>query len=378
LGAGQPFHTPVDSIRQDGKTFLESKVRIKRSVYTTIFIVTRVTRRLLGLSPIIIFYIDNIQHYLLVKPIVSKADNFYIFSPDKKITQMIDPKKRKHKVLFCDAIVFTSSYSRQDLNNYYFFLGIKSLSWFQLFHGITDGIDGYTYKKVLRSYQLIFCSSKHRYEQFIKLGFPRKKLKLVGYPKFDEIGSLDNARKPGKIRVLIAPTWGVRSCISFFSGDILEKIGKTYDVSISIHRHNNLHNWRDALEKIEKINVVDDLDFVKKLQQADLVISDVSSAGFEFLKFNKPIIFVDTPWNEFLKKDFENRNNIEHHYRDRIAFTISALDLNRSLISLIKKAIRLSSIHELERKKMHKRLMYQDGKKSPSELIIDSIADYFV
>lgn len=353
-------------------------MKIKRELYALIFQIVRSTRRFFGMPPIVIFYVDNLQHYLIVKPVVGRVKNFYTFTPNSKIISKIDGAKNKRKVYFCDAILFTTNYTREELSDYFFFLGIKDLPWFQLFHGITDGFDEYTYQDRLRSYQLLLCSGRYRFAQFLKKGFPKKMLKLVGYPKFDYISLAKSHAPRKKKRILIIPTWGSRSCLPFLSGEVLKELSSHFDTRISIHRHNNLHHWKDIITKADGISVINDLDFVEELQGADLVISDVSSAAFEFLHFNRPIILVDTPWNKFLEKSPTNKRNIEYRIRQKISFKIQASKIKTSLLPLVKKALSLPHKHDEARQKMAKFLMYStlDGK-SPSSRIEEAINEYF-
>ena len=140
--------------------------------------------------------------------------------------------------------------------------------------------------------------------------------RLVGYPKLDRLagGQLDGAavrerlgfreRRP---TVLYAPTYSTASSLHLAGEGIvnaladagLNVIVKLHDRSLdSDARYTGGVDWRSrmrALERRGRVAHVDDDDASPFLAAADLMVTDHSSVGFEFLVLDRPLVVFDAP-----------------------------------------------------------------------------------
>ncbi len=144
--------------------------------------------------------------------------------------------------------------------------------------------------------------------------------KLVGYPKFDEFykGSLtpvslfDEDRKV----ILYAPTWdssvtsmklGERSLygessIQLWSLEIVRQLGSHYNVIMKFHsklvsdKIDIYDRVKDLIEELgyeANVKVVIDDDITPYMAASDAMISDISSVCYEWLHFDRPILFAN-------------------------------------------------------------------------------------
>jgi CDP-glycerol glycerophosphotransferase (TagB/SpsB family) len=147
-----------------------------------------------------------------------------------------------------------------------------------------------------------------------------KEWHLVGYPKFDPVikgeqkaaDLFDNDRKT----VLYAPTWvsqltrmkiGERSefgesSLHIWSIAIIEQLADKYNVILKFHSNmgrgkSSIYDEIETLIKDRNLfgtvkPIVDD-NIVPYMAAADLMISDISSVCYEWLHFDKPILFAN-------------------------------------------------------------------------------------
>lgn len=146
-----------------------------------------------------------------------------------------------------------------------------------------------------------------------RLGFNPDKVRVTGYGRVDQLVdkslNKDQIIRKYKIKeaqkyVLIAPTWAQdekgRSILPFgvqeetFFGD-LDKIAKKCNANIIFRTHlnSNEHMGMDKLTNIQfmpyaKYEIAEDFLFI-----ADLLVTDWSSIGFDYLPLNRPTLFLD-------------------------------------------------------------------------------------
>ena len=187
--------------------------------------------------------------------------------------------------------------------------------------------------------------------------------------KLENILPINRSDRPkAKKTLLFAPTWGLRSCLSFITPLILQRLSLKYRLLLSLHR---LHpqQVKDYFRKLSNVEVLEDEDLLKGMNEADLLISDVSSAAYEFLYFNKPMILIDTPWNKALK-EMQKEKNIEYLIREEVAFCI---DYSENLEHFVHTAIKKADFHKKGRQKYLKKLLFFPENSQPSDLIIQEI-----
>lgn len=139
---------------------------------------------------------------------------------------------------------------------------------------------------------------------------------LIGYPKVDCLvdGSLDrrqilsrlglDARRP---TVLYAPTWSPHSSLNT-SGDAIVHALAQLDVNVIVKLHDRSLDltergaggvdWRAHFEGLcqdHRIHLAEGSDASPYLYIADLLVTDHSSVGFEFMLLDRPIVVMDAP-----------------------------------------------------------------------------------
>ena len=145
-----------------------------------------------------------------------------------------------------------------------------------------------------------------------------RQARLVGYPKLDklanrEVDVTDIKRRyatDGRPTALYAPTYSDASSLHLAGIDIVQALDAAgFNVLIKLHdrsldpdpRYNAGIDWRGrfaaviAQSKTGRIHFVDVPDACPLLAAADVMITDHSSIGFEFLVLDRPLIVFDAP-----------------------------------------------------------------------------------
>jgi hypothetical protein len=139
---------------------------------------------------------------------------------------------------------------------------------------------------------------------------------LVGYPKLDRLASglLDGgatrhglALDPRRPTALYAPTYSPASSLHLAGEEIVRRLAAAgLNVIVKLHdrsldpdpRYTGGIDWRSrmtALERPGAIRYVEAPDASPYLAAADLLITDHSSVGFEYLVLDRPLIVFDAP-----------------------------------------------------------------------------------
>jgi hypothetical protein len=142
-------------------------------------------------------------------------------------------------------------------------------------------------------------------------------------------------RRDGRMSVVYAPTWNDSLTSAEMFGDTLvQKIrGDNKKIKIVIKPHPHIAvarpewiaMWTDIARENTNVYLCDaDSDLIPALLQADLMVSDASSAVFHFLALNRPIVLVNNP-QRFNDADAYDPDGIEWTWRD-IAVEIDHVD----------------------------------------------------
>jgi len=140
--------------------------------------------------------------------------------------------------------------------------------------------------------------------------------RLVGYPKLDCLvdGSIHRddvlnqiGIDPSQPTVLYAPTWSPYSSLNVLGEDLVKAlvnagyavIVKLHDRSRDrLHTHSGGIDWPAVLEPILRAGggwLADGSDACPYLAAADILITDHSSVGFEYLLLDRPLIRISIP-----------------------------------------------------------------------------------
>ena len=139
---------------------------------------------------------------------------------------------------------------------------------------------------------------------------------LVGFPKVDCLvdGSLERRAierrlglDPRVPTVLYAPTWSPYSSLAMMGEAIVEAL-RALDVNVIVKLHDRSAepsergsggvDWRAQLERACRhphVHVASDSNASPYMFVADVLVTDHSSVGFEFMLLDRPIVVVDCP-----------------------------------------------------------------------------------
>lgn len=174
--------------------------------------------------------------------------------------------------------------------------------------------------------------SEERGRQLAAIGAtPRRAFWVTGYVQMDPLFRRDLASPctlPGEGPfVLYAPTYNPLLSSAAMLGDrLFERMaGPAGDKTVIVKPHPQiavadpatLERWRRLASRHPNLVLVDppSSDVVPYLAAADLIVSDASSAAFQFLALDRPIIFIDNP-RRFEDKEFFDPAGIEWRWRD--------------------------------------------------------------
>ena len=189
----------------------------------------------------------------------------------------------------------------------------------QVFHGVGGKYGFDAPDTSMRVWDRIFFVNERRLRNFVKAGAidaGSPAIRLVGYPKADALVNgtwtrdavLDSlALDPSLPTLLYAPTSSPASSLNALGPALIERLLATgANVIVKLHdrsrdlrtRYSGGVDWVAALEPIlhgRRGVLAPGPDISPYLVAADLMITDHSSAGFEFLLRDRPIVRIHRP-----------------------------------------------------------------------------------
>jgi hypothetical protein len=189
----------------------------------------------------------------------------------------------------------------------------------QMFHGVGGkyGFDAPTTS--MRAWDRIFFVNERRLRNFVKAGAidaDSPAIRLIGYPKADALvngtwtrtGVLESlGLDPSRPTLLYAPTWSPASSLNAIGKELIVRllatranlIVKLHDRSRDVRtRYSGGVDWVGELEPLLKGRqgvIAPGHDISPYLVASDAMITDHSSAGFEFLLRDRPIVRIHRP-----------------------------------------------------------------------------------
>ncbi len=187
------------------------------------------------------------------------------------------------------------------------------------FHGVAGKYDldrpaglpmGFEY------YDRVAFINRDRMERYLEAGLVEEsQASLVGYPKLDRLatGQLNGQAirselglSPGPT-ILYAPTYSPASSLHLAGERIIEALASAgFNVLVKLHdrsldsdpRYTGGIDWRSRMQALERpgsIRYVEGPDSSPYLAAADIMVTDHSSVGFEYLVLDRPLIVFDAP-----------------------------------------------------------------------------------
>jgi hypothetical protein len=190
------------------------------------------------------------------------------------------------------------------------------------FHGVAGkyGLDApVRIAPVVATFDRLMFPNRDRLRRYAEAGLvdaDSPQAALIGYPKVDCLvdGSLDRQAilerlglDPSLPTVLYAPTWSPYSSLNLMGRELIPSLGRL-GVNVLVKLHDRSYDtttrgsggvdWRQRLASIcaaHNAHLVQDSDASPYLFCADLLVTDHSSVGFEFMLLDRPLVVIDSP-----------------------------------------------------------------------------------
>jgi hypothetical protein len=265
-----------------------------------------------------------------------------------------------------------------------------------LFHGVAGKYDldmPVRIAPIVRSFDRLCFPNRDRLMRYAAAGLvdpDGPAAALVGYPKVDCLvdGSLDRAAiqqaiglNPGRPTVLYAPTWSPHSSLHSIGEDVITALA-ALDVNVLVKLHDRSYDpaargsggvdWRARLERLRQVGhvfVASEADASPYLFVADVLVTDHSSVGFEFMLLDRPVVVLDCP--TLVEQARINA--------DKVALLRSAADVAAdaaSAAALVKSALDTPARHSARRREIAGTLFHGAGTAAvrAARCIYDAIA----
>ena len=251
----------------------------------------------------------------------------------------------------------------------------------QTFHGVGGkyGFDAPTTS--MRCWDRIFFVNERRLRNFVKAGAidaDSPAIRMVGLPKADALVNGAWTREavleplrldPSLPTILYAPTWSPASSLNAMGLDLVNRlldawsgainlIVKLHDRSRDVRtRYSGGVDWVAALEPALRGRsgvVAPGHDISPYLAAADLMVTDHSSAGFEFLLRDRPIVRIDCP-------RLIHEANIQPDYVALLASVSESASTLDGVVDAIERALATPEQHGDARRAVAADLFYRPG-----------------
>ena len=248
----------------------------------------------------------------------------------------------------------------------------------QVFHGVAGkyGFDAPTTS--MRAWDRIFFVNERRLRNFIKAGAidaGSPAIRMVGLPKVDALvnGTWTRAAvlhslglDPDRPTVLYAPTWSAASSLNAIGSELVDRIA-AMPVNLIVKLHDRSRNpspfysggvdWVGVLTpKLQPPHaaLAPGHDISPYLVAADLMITDHSSAGFEYLLRDRPIVRIHRP-------ELIRGANIHPDYVELLASVSESVEGVDAAVHAVARGLSAPEAHSDVRRAVAADLFYRPG-----------------
>ena len=292
------------------------------------------------------------MNYSTISPIVERMqpderlEFYFTASENPSLTEQIYADARQP---FKFITPIQASFTRFDVYLAADFLWVKlprGARRVQTFHGVAG-----KYRTVydspsnsMRDWDRLFFINKRRLQHFIDCGAidaNSDAARLIGMPKLDCLvdGTLVRDEiltslgiDPSRRTILYAPTWSAHSSVVSMGEELVKRLGEAgYAMIVKLHdrsrdpgsyEHSGGFDWGARLEPLLQRYggvLATGSNSSRYLPAADVMITDHSSVGFEYLLLDRPLIRIHVP--ELLKN-----TDIEPSYVELLANASSSVN----------------------------------------------------
>ncbi len=278
---------------------------------------------------------------------------------------------------------FQASFTRFDVYLAADFLWVKlprGARRVQTFHGVAG-----KYRTIydspsgsMRDWDRLFFINKRRLLHFIDCGAIDENsdaARLIGMPKLDCLvdGSLVRDEilaslgiDPSRRTILYAPTWSAHSSVVTMGGELVKRLGEAgYAIIVKLHdRSRDLQyvnsggvDWGARLESLLQRYgglLATGSNSSRYLPAADVMITDHSSVGFEYLLLDRPLIRIHVP--ELIKS-----TDIEPSYVELLANASTSVNNVDETIAAVERSFAEPTSKSRDRIAVASEMFYKPG-----------------
>jgi hypothetical protein len=247
-----------------------------------------------------------------------------------------------------------------------------------MFHGVGGKYGFDAPSTSMRAWDRIFFVNERRLRNFIKAGAidaDSTAVRLVGYPKLDALvnGTWTRAAvlerlalDPSRPTVLYAPTWSPASSLNAIGTELIARL-QALGVNLIVKLHDRSRDlrafysggidWVRTLTPIldrRRAALAPEPDISPYLVAADVMVTDHSSAGFEFLLRDRPLVRIHRP-------ELIELANIHPDYVDLLASVSDSVDDVGGAVRAVERALTSPDAHSEIRRSVAADLFYRAG-----------------
>jgi CDP-glycerol glycerophosphotransferase (TagB/SpsB family) len=248
----------------------------------------------------------------------------------------------------------------------------------QVFHGVGGKYGFDAPDRSMREWHRLFFVNERRLRNFVRCGAidaDSPAVRLVGMPKVDCLVDGTFSRDAvlrglgldaGRPTVLYSPTWSPASSLNAIGVDLIRALAampvnlivKLHDRSRDLReRYSGGIDWPARLQPLlapGKTVIAPGHDISPYLVASDLMITDHSSAGFEFLLRDKPIVRIHRP-------QLIELANVHQDYVDLLASVSRSVDDVAAAIDAVERGLASPELLSVERRRVAADLFYRPG-----------------
>jgi len=248
----------------------------------------------------------------------------------------------------------------------------------QVFHGVGGKYGFDAPDRSMREWHRLFFVNERRLRNFIAAGAidaDSEAIRLIGMPKADCLvdGSIDRAAvlaslglDPSIPTVLYAPTWSPASSLNALGVELVTALmRRPVNVILKLHdrsrdlreRYSGGVDWAARMRPLLPAGrgvIAPGHDISPYLVAADLMITDHSSAGFEFLLRDRPIVRVHRP-------ELITLANIHQDYVNLLASVSESVDDVAQALSAVERGLTDPGERAADRRAVAADLFYRPG-----------------
>lgn len=252
----------------------------------------------------VVAYVENYNYYPYLEGLIQQLDGnvSYITSESE------DPRLWMLDTFYlgrlfpafmavanCKVFIMTLT----DLNSFHIRRSFQPVHYVYVFHSPISTHMIYR-QEAFDHYDSILCVGPHQVEEIRKreklYGLKPKKLIEVGYSRIERVHMACKSlnKESGKVKVLIAPTWGTPNLYDICGTELIETLlRKDYEVVLGFHPEIVKRGRHFSYEGVTtKTSLLD----ARTIAEADVLITNWSGISLEYaFGTERPVIFIDTP-----------------------------------------------------------------------------------